>query len=29
MQGVYPVCCGIDGHAAPWTACWRQMRDDG
>jgi hypothetical protein len=26
---LYPVCGGIDGHAAPLTACLRRVRDDG
>jgi len=29
MQVVHPVCCGIDGHAAQWTACLRRVGDDG
>lgn len=29
MQVVYPVCWGIDGHAAPLTACLRRVHDDG
>ena len=29
MQGVHPVCCGIDGHAAQLTACLRRVSDDG
>ncbi len=29
MQVVYPVCCGIDGHAVQLTACLRRVKDDG
>lgn len=29
MQVMHPVCGGIDGHAAQWTACLRQVGDDG
>ena len=29
MQVIHPVCCGIDVHAAPLTACLRRVSDDG
>ena len=29
MHVVHPVCCGIDGHAAPLTACVRRVGDAG
>ena len=29
MQVVHPVCYGIDGHAAQWTACLRRVHDNG
>ena len=29
MHVVPPICCGMDGHAAPWTACLRRGHDDG
>src|SRR5262249_31437988 len=29
MQVLHPVCCGIDVHAAPLTACLRRVSDDG
>ena len=29
MQVIHPVCCGIDVHAAPLTACLRQVSEDG
>ena len=29
MHVLHPVCGGIDGHAAPLTACLRRVGDDG
>jgi transposase len=29
MPVLYPVCCGIDVHAAQLTACLRRVSDDG
>jgi hypothetical protein len=29
MQGMHPVCCGIDEPAAQWTAGVRQGGEDG
>src|SRR5215510_1736698 len=29
MPVIHPVCCGIDGHAAQFTACLRRVSDDG
>ncbi len=29
MQVLSPVCCGIDVHAAPLTACRRRVSDNG
>ena len=29
MHVVHPVCGGMDGHAAQWTACLRRVHDAG
>lgn len=29
MHVVPPVCCGLEGHAAQWTACLRRGKADG
>jgi hypothetical protein len=29
MHVLPPVCCGIDGHAAPLTACRRRVSEEG
>jgi hypothetical protein len=29
MHVVQPICCGMDGQAALWTACLRRVNDDG
>ena len=29
MEGVHPVCGGIDGHAAQLTACLRRVGEEG
>jgi transposase len=29
MHVSHPVWCGLDGHAAPLTACLRRLSDDG
>jgi transposase len=29
MQVVHPICCGIDVHQAPLTACLRCVSDEG
>jgi len=29
MQVIYPVCCGIDVHAAQRTTCLRRVSDEG
>ena len=29
MQVIYPVCCGIDAHAAQLAACLRRVSADG
>jgi transposase len=29
MQVVHPICCGIDVHQAPLTACLRSVTEDG